>query len=50
MIYIQRVVYFLSPSLGEGIENTQQFGYESYEITNHGRFFLCPCHEMARGI
>jgi hypothetical protein len=27
MIYIQRVVRFLSPRLGEGIENTQQVEY-----------------------
>ena len=26
MIFIQRVVCFLSPNLGEGIENTQQVG------------------------
>ena len=40
MIYIQRVVGFLSPSLGEGIENTQRVGYKSYQTTTHGRFFL----------
>ena len=40
MIYIQRVVSFLSPSLGEGIENTQRVGYKSYQTTTHGRFFL----------
>jgi hypothetical protein len=26
MIFIQRIVSFLSPSLGEGIENTQRVG------------------------
>ena len=40
MIFIQQVVCFLSPSLGEGIENTQRVGYKLYQTTNHGRFFL----------
>jgi hypothetical protein len=40
-------VCFLSPSLGEGIENTQRVGYKSYQITNHGRFFLSHiCHSI----
>jgi hypothetical protein len=33
-------------SLGEGIENTR-VGYRSYQITNHGRFFLSHiCHSI----
>lgn len=32
--------FSLSPSLGEGIENTQEVRLKSYTITNHEGFFL----------
>ena len=40
MIFIQRVVCFLSPSLGEGYRNKQRVGWKSYLTKNHMRFLL----------
>ena len=41
MIFIQRVVCFLPPSFGEGIENFQRVDKNHIQpLNNHGRFFL----------
>ena len=40
MIFIQRVLCFLPPSLDKRIEHTQRVGQKSYPTPNHGRFFL----------
>lgn len=40
MIFIQRVVCFLSPGLGEGISNTQRLWSILYTIANHEILFI----------